>query len=108
MQASSFENYIAEKPFTDRFVQQSPFDRNNLESLISLEKNIQRYIDSAEWNLRSIENKFGMKIENSKKVQPRFKDIQIVAVSNQVSTVNGFMGFKSQPCSMVFDLADMC
>ncbi|MBH8250449.1 hypothetical protein I8P62_07825 [Acinetobacter baumannii] len=24
MQASSFENYIAEKPFTDRFVQQSP------------------------------------------------------------------------------------
>ncbi|EXB84065.1 hypothetical protein J538_1992 [Acinetobacter sp. 272263] len=23
MQASSFENYIAEKPFTDRFVQQS-------------------------------------------------------------------------------------
>ncbi|MFC6053743.1 hypothetical protein ACFPT0_13050, partial [Acinetobacter portensis] len=25
-QASSFENYIAEKPFTDRFVQQSPAD----------------------------------------------------------------------------------
>ncbi|MFP0550318.1 hypothetical protein ACLDXX_18015, partial [Acinetobacter baumannii] len=24
VQASSFENYIAEKPFTDRFVQQSP------------------------------------------------------------------------------------
>jgi len=25
VQASSFENYIAEKPFTDRFVQQSLF-----------------------------------------------------------------------------------
>ncbi|MEQ0924415.1 hypothetical protein ABLT40_11605 [Acinetobacter schindleri] len=26
VQASSFENYIAEKAFTDRFVQQSPSD----------------------------------------------------------------------------------
>ena len=25
VQASSFENYIAEKAFTDRFVQQSPY-----------------------------------------------------------------------------------
>ncbi|EOE0002828.1 hypothetical protein ACJ8RE_003110 [Acinetobacter baumannii] len=94
--------------FGEKIIFFTAFDRNNLESLISLEKNIQRYIDSAEWNLRSIENKFGMRIENSKKVQPRFKDIQIVAVSNHVSTVNGFMGFKSQPCSMVFDLATFC
>ncbi|WP_212793115.1 hypothetical protein, partial [Acinetobacter baumannii] len=29
MQASSFENYIAEKPFTDRFVQQSLYETKN-------------------------------------------------------------------------------
>ncbi|KJV44697.1 hypothetical protein CAP42_13180 [Acinetobacter indicus] len=34
VQASSFENYIAEKPFTDRFVQQSR------EESISYHKNI--------------------------------------------------------------------
>ncbi|PQL75661.1 hypothetical protein CV949_011840 [Acinetobacter baumannii] len=30
VQASSFENYIAEKPFTDRFVQQSRIKLKNL------------------------------------------------------------------------------
>ncbi|WP_216070698.1 hypothetical protein, partial [Acinetobacter nosocomialis] len=30
VQASSFENYIAEKPFTDRFVQQSHLDIYNI------------------------------------------------------------------------------
>lgn len=94
--------------FGEKIIFFTTFDRNNLNSLISLEKNIQTYIESAEWNLRSIENKFGMKIENSKKVQPRFKDIQIVAVSNHVSTANGFMGFESQPCSIIFDLATFC
>ena len=29
VQASSFENYIAEKAFTDRFVQQSRFENKN-------------------------------------------------------------------------------
>jgi len=94
--------------FGEKIIFFTTFDRNNPESLISLEKNIQRYVESAEWHLRSIENKFGMKIENSRKVQPYFKDIQIVAISNHVSTVNGFMGFDSQPCSMVFDLASFC
>lgn len=94
--------------FGEKIILFTTFDKDNPESLISLEKNIKRYIESSEWNLRSIENKFGMKIENSKKVQPKFKDIQIVAVSNHVSTVNGFMGFDSQPHSMVFDLATFC
>lgn len=94
--------------FGEKIIFFTTFDRNNLESLILLEKNIQRYIESDEWNLRSIENKFGMKIENSKKGQPRFKDIQIVAISNNVSTANGFMSFESQPFSMVFDLTTFC
>jgi len=94
--------------FGEKIIFFTTFDRDNLESLISLEKNIESYIESAEWRLRSIENKFGMKIENPRKVQPNFKDIQIIAVSNHVSTVNGFMGFDSQPYSMVFDLTSFC
>lgn len=94
--------------FGEKIIFFTTFDRESPKSLISLERNIQRYIESAEWYLRSIENTFGMKIENSKKVQPKFKDIHIVAISNNVSTVNGFIDFDSQPHSMVFDLATFC
>ncbi|MGQ4638026.1 hypothetical protein ACUIJ0_04790 [Acinetobacter junii] len=94
--------------FGEKIILFTTFDRENPEILISLEKNIQRYVDSAEWHLISTENTFGMKIENSKKAQPKFKDIHIVAISNNVSTVNGFIGFDSQPHSMVFDLATFC
>ncbi|QLR04871.1 hypothetical protein [Providencia rettgeri] len=94
--------------FGEKIIFFTTFDRESPKSLILLEINIQRYIESAEWHLISTENTFGMKIENSKKVQPKFKNIHIVAVSNNVSTVNGFIGFDSQPHSMVFDLATFC
>lgn len=94
--------------FGEKIIFFTTFDRESPKSLISLEKNIQRYTQSAEWHLISTENTFGMKIENSKKVQPKFKDIHIVAISNNVSTVNGFIDFDSQPHSMVFDLATFC
>ena len=41
VQASSFENYIAEKPFTDRFVQQSPL---GVKSIVKYKNN--KVVDS--------------------------------------------------------------
>ena len=94
--------------FGENIIFFTTFDKESHKNLISLEKDIQRYVESTDWHLISIENSFGMKIESPKKVQPKFKDIQIVAVSNHVSTMNGFMDFDSLPHSIIFDLASFC
>lgn len=54
VQASSFENYIAEKPFTDRFVQQSPYDLLTDMDDIAKQENLMLAFES-------ITNKFGKK-----------------------------------------------
>ena len=54
VQASSFENYIAEKAFTDRFVQQSPFEGMDAAGKGSSIKRIVRYLNPYEYNIHSI------------------------------------------------------
>jgi len=68
---SSFENYIAEKPFTDRFVQQSLFNNKKLSDHLSYSSSLP-YI----WPAQSYQSISGLAVE------PLYKSVPYAALDD--------------------------